>query len=233
MLEIVCTVVGILLILGVYLFDKKWRREFKLECSAAKAERVAKRFEIGEILYGKKVCVIIRETNGSVSDLDTVIIEELVECGAHVLNIPVPQGNKLWKGDVDILFNDSSVEFIILGTAWTERTDTFKAMSRGTTTIYTLDFRILTSDGKKVIVIGGSLIGLLAANLFHRRGWDVQVYERVPEDLEGRGVTGSGVTDVFVSDTMAARNGWAAGANINVVVNDTLSMLRCPTVSVT
>lgn len=40
---------------------------------------------------------------------------------------------------------------------------------------------------KKVIVIGGSLIGLLAANLFRRRGWDVRVYERVPEDLEGRG----------------------------------------------
>lgn len=40
---------------------------------------------------------------------------------------------------------------------------------------------------RKLIVIGGSLIGLLAANLFHRRGWDVRVYERVPEDLVGRG----------------------------------------------
>ncbi|MFN0317096.1 MAG: FAD-dependent monooxygenase [Burkholderiales bacterium] len=40
---------------------------------------------------------------------------------------------------------------------------------------------------KRVLVVGGSLIGLLAANLFHRKGWDVQVFERVPEDLEGRG----------------------------------------------
>lgn len=40
---------------------------------------------------------------------------------------------------------------------------------------------------RKVVIIGGSLIGLLAANLMHRRGWDVQVFERVPEDLEGRG----------------------------------------------
>lgn len=37
------------------------------------------------------------------------------------------------------------------------------------------------------IVIGGSLGGLLAANLLHRAGWDVHVYEKVAEELEGRG----------------------------------------------
>lgn len=40
---------------------------------------------------------------------------------------------------------------------------------------------------KSVIVIGGSLGGLLAANMLHRAGWDVHVYERVAEALEGRG----------------------------------------------
>ena len=40
---------------------------------------------------------------------------------------------------------------------------------------------------KKVIVVGGSLGGLFAANLFLRAGWDVHVYERVAEELEGRG----------------------------------------------
>lgn len=40
---------------------------------------------------------------------------------------------------------------------------------------------------KKAIVIGGSLGGLIAANLLHRNGWDVHVYERVAEELEGRG----------------------------------------------
>lgn len=40
---------------------------------------------------------------------------------------------------------------------------------------------------RKAIIIGGSLGGLFAANLFHRAGWDVQVYERVAEELEGRG----------------------------------------------
>ncbi len=42
-------------------------------------------------------------------------------------------------------------------------------------------------SAKRVLIAGGSLIGLLAANLFHRKGWDVQVFERVAEDLEGRG----------------------------------------------
>lgn len=43
------------------------------------------------------------------------------------------------------------------------------------------------TQNKTAIVIGGSLGGLLAANMLHRSGWDVNVYERVAEELEGRG----------------------------------------------
>lgn len=43
------------------------------------------------------------------------------------------------------------------------------------------------NEKKTAMVIGGSLGGLFAANLLHRAGWDVQVYERVAEELEGRG----------------------------------------------
>jgi 2-polyprenyl-6-methoxyphenol hydroxylase-like FAD-dependent oxidoreductase len=39
----------------------------------------------------------------------------------------------------------------------------------------------------KVTIIGGSIGGLLAGNVFHRMGWDVQIYERVADNLEGRG----------------------------------------------
>jgi len=39
----------------------------------------------------------------------------------------------------------------------------------------------------RVAIIGGSLGGLFAANLLHRTGWDVQVYERVGEALAERG----------------------------------------------
>lgn len=40
---------------------------------------------------------------------------------------------------------------------------------------------------RRVMIIGGSLAGLMAGNLFHRRGWEVQVFERAPGNLEGRG----------------------------------------------
>jgi 2-polyprenyl-6-methoxyphenol hydroxylase-like FAD-dependent oxidoreductase len=40
---------------------------------------------------------------------------------------------------------------------------------------------------RSAIVVGGSLGGLLAANLLHRQGWDVRVVERVGEELVGRG----------------------------------------------
>jgi 2-polyprenyl-6-methoxyphenol hydroxylase-like FAD-dependent oxidoreductase len=40
---------------------------------------------------------------------------------------------------------------------------------------------------QKAIVAGGSIVGLIAANLLHRMGWDVQVFERTPGVMEGRG----------------------------------------------
>lgn len=39
----------------------------------------------------------------------------------------------------------------------------------------------------RVIIIGGSIAGLFAANVLHQAGWDVQVFERSASDLEGRG----------------------------------------------
>jgi 2-polyprenyl-6-methoxyphenol hydroxylase-like FAD-dependent oxidoreductase len=40
---------------------------------------------------------------------------------------------------------------------------------------------------RRALVIGGSLGGLLAANLLRSTGWDVTVFERNAEDLTGRG----------------------------------------------
>ncbi len=40
---------------------------------------------------------------------------------------------------------------------------------------------------RRALVIGGSLGGLFAANLLHRAGWQVDVYEKTGEALAGRG----------------------------------------------
>lgn len=45
----------------------------------------------------------------------------------------------------------------------------------------------MASTNKRLIVAGGSLAGLIAGNRFHRLGWDVDIYERTPGVLEGRG----------------------------------------------
>lgn len=39
----------------------------------------------------------------------------------------------------------------------------------------------------RAIVIGGSLSGLLVARLLSRKGWDVDIYERIERELAGRG----------------------------------------------
>lgn len=43
------------------------------------------------------------------------------------------------------------------------------------------------SRAPRALVIGGSLGGLFAANLLHRQGWDVEVFEQSAEPLAGRG----------------------------------------------
>lgn len=41
--------------------------------------------------------------------------------------------------------------------------------------------------GRTAAIIGGSLSGLIAARLLSRRGWNVHLFERVQDDLAGRG----------------------------------------------
>src|SRR5918993_4802890 len=40
---------------------------------------------------------------------------------------------------------------------------------------------------RRALIAGGSLGGLFAANLLHRAGWDVHVFEHSRDDLVGRG----------------------------------------------
>ena len=40
---------------------------------------------------------------------------------------------------------------------------------------------------RRALVIGGSMSGLLAGIMLHRRGWDVDIFERVGSELSGRG----------------------------------------------
>jgi 2-polyprenyl-6-methoxyphenol hydroxylase-like FAD-dependent oxidoreductase len=44
----------------------------------------------------------------------------------------------------------------------------------------------------RALIIGGSLAGLFTATTLRSVGWDVQVFERSPHDLDSRG-GGSGV----------------------------------------
>ena len=60
------------------------------------------------------------------------------------------------------------------------------------------------NSGRRAIIIGGSVGGLFAANLLHRRGWDVQVFERVPGSLESRG---TGIAHHPETEAILARAG--------------------------
>src|SRR5215475_2833303 len=43
------------------------------------------------------------------------------------------------------------------------------------------------SSGRRAVIIGGSMSGLFTAAFLRRIGWDVDVFERSPVELVGRG----------------------------------------------
>ena len=45
----------------------------------------------------------------------------------------------------------------------------------------------LRKTGRRVVVVGGSMSGLLAGLLLRRAGWEVEIFERVESELAGRG----------------------------------------------
>ncbi|WP_261528204.1 FAD binding domain-containing protein [Burkholderia multivorans] len=84
-----------------------------------------------------------------------------------------------------------------------------------------------TSTHRKAAIVGGSLGGLFAANLLLRNGWDVDVYERVPEALSGRGA--GIVTHPELFDVMRAA-GVRIDASIGVKVESRITLDRDGTV---
>jgi 2-polyprenyl-6-methoxyphenol hydroxylase-like FAD-dependent oxidoreductase len=76
-------------------------------------------------------------------------------------------------------------------------------------------------DGRKAIVVGGSLGGLFAANLLLKAGWDVEVYERVVDELDGRGA--GIVTHAELFDALALA-GIPLDDSIGVKVTDRITL---------
>ncbi|WP_454766522.1 FAD binding domain-containing protein [Cupriavidus campinensis] len=75
----------------------------------------------------------------------------------------------------------------------------------------------------KAIVVGGSLGGLLAANMLERDGWDIEIFERTPEALNGRGA--GIVTHPELFDALAAA-GVVVDDSIGVRVRTRITLSR-------
>lgn len=76
---------------------------------------------------------------------------------------------------------------------------------------------------QRAIVIGGSLGGLLAANWLYRSGWEVDVFERVEDDLASRGA-GIGTHDEL--HVALGRLGLPVDDTISVRVEDRICLDR-------
>ncbi len=76
---------------------------------------------------------------------------------------------------------------------------------------------------RKAIVIGGSVGGLFSANLLSRSGWEVEIFERTPEALTGRGA--GIVTHPELFDALTAA-GVEVNDSIGVSINTRVTLAR-------
>lgn len=76
---------------------------------------------------------------------------------------------------------------------------------------------------RKAIIIGGSVGGLFAANLLSRSGWEVEIFERTPEALTGRGA--GIVTHPELFEALAAA-GVTVDDSIGVSVNTRITLAQ-------
>jgi 2-polyprenyl-6-methoxyphenol hydroxylase-like FAD-dependent oxidoreductase len=74
---------------------------------------------------------------------------------------------------------------------------------------------------KRAVIVGGSLGGLFAANLLHRAGWDVHVYERVSEQM---GERGAGIVTHAELFAALGRAGVAVDNDIGIEVSTRITL---------
>src|SRR6185436_4980479 len=67
----------------------------------------------------------------------------------------------------------------------------------------------------RAVIIGGSLGGLFAGNLLVDLGWEVDIYERVPDDLASRGA-GIGTHQELLSVNIGGSLGGLFAGNLLV-----------------
>jgi len=81
----------------------------------------------------------------------------------------------------------------------------------------------VATSQRKAIVIGGSVGGLFAANLLSRSGWNVEIFERTPEALTGRGAGIVTHPELFEALTAA---GVEVDDSIGVSVNTRITLAK-------
>jgi 2-polyprenyl-6-methoxyphenol hydroxylase-like FAD-dependent oxidoreductase len=107
-----------------------------------------------------------------------------------------------------------------------QRRNTGQVNERGTDPLFDKVGEQLDSLLKMIaraIVVGGSLGGLFAANLLAELGWEVEVFERVPDDLAARGA-GIGTHKELVS--VLERLGIAMEERLGAQVGDRICLDR-------
>ena len=139
--------------------------------------------EISDNLKEKVFAVVIRTKGGQVSDLESVLIQSLIELGCRVVSLPTALSQELHKGEFKVL---EIADFILVGTAW-QICDTSMGERHNNITRYHLDFKVFPGRENMILAAHNIMYGKeewLIMGVLESINSAVMTYPNNPKDVE-------------------------------------------------
>lgn len=111
--------------------------------------------KIGNELSGKVFAVVIRTKGGQIADLESVLIQQLIDLGCKLVSLPAAKCQNLYKGEFESI---EKVDFILVGTAWSLHSTELKEMQNNIMRHH-LDFKIFPANENTILAAHNFMCG--------------------------------------------------------------------------
>lgn len=134
-------VLAVVIVCFILLFVRSVNKSMKKEEYEKKEfERIKDDLKKG--LSEKQIAVVIRTVDGRQTDLESVIIENLISLGMKVFSVTSDAHREIWSGKLESALD---TDFVLVGTM---KTSTYEG---ATVYEYTVDMRVIVSKTKLIL----------------------------------------------------------------------------------
>lgn len=151
---VITSSIFLMVILYSFIRGYRWDSYLQKRFEEQSPERDDVRIKCREILNGTNIVVIVREKNGSVSSLESLVIQELIELTATVKHVSPKVTSQIWS-NFDNFPDDCGETLFFIGTVCKTYERTAYQIFSGNE-YECIDFRIVTSERQ---IIGSDNVG--------------------------------------------------------------------------